>query len=1120
MYTTNAVASPVLDRDAWLTQHQLIWGEHADELPGARLSFTSNSDSGWKVLGTTPVDDPMAGWELVRPVAERGASIFVGVAPRKPGTTGQGGKEDILCHTALVADLDVSSGAHASGNNPTLEQALAWVAELPFEPSLVIQSGGGLHVWQGLYDPIDAADAADGQAIFEGWAAFWRGLAERDNLNVDDGPLANRSLVLRVAGTRNHKYEDATVHILSQSGYLLHLDDAKAMFPAPVAPERPLRTGRTDAAPASLSERAGDRFAFAVPAAEFLIQALGAKPAGSGSLTIPREDGTYSGDRHASISPAKGLFAERVTLFADSRKVTLGIDDGVQSFTSFEWLAVLLGGSQANADFKAAARLLAATERENTWGDELFDRLASVRSGAALDITPVTKVGASVAESAAPTGVVSGIPLDADGKLDLNAAMAIKDEVPAVAVPASASVVDAIETGQITDFHLDNDVIVAINGPHHGIRIMVWKMDKEGKSYQKAVQVTNWVAWRREVESANSVDGAGDAYEVNATYLVEIIRADGRRKSRDGFTADTSVDPNKVVNSIDFGVDLPLSTVNRSRVGTMLKQLGYEERTNVRAFGAAGWLRDDQRAGKHVFLAPAGSITADGPAPEYTVTAPPGSQAGALTPAGVAMGYPEVPQSQQGIEAAAAAIPAFMAILPTRPEAAAALLGITFAAPLALSNRCTVFLTADPGYAKSKLMGVTQGFVSGIANGSEFTGGAILRDTVAAVQVKSSWGRHSLLCWDDFKHDGESIVKPTLNLLAILNAAHGTDSGSRGTATGGLMATKFATPAAIATGEGTPAGEGAVSRMVRIELGKTDVARTPTGASPYDTFLTRFTGFANQLHGAYIQWLAHHLDEVGLPAFTRENDDLKRAWMSTNSTRTSETVATLAVGWIRLLEFAEEFGVSDKFPAMDEIKVWLARLVTSNTDGLAAFNPAFQVINEVRDRIASGRAYVDTPDGRVPKSEQLARALGWQQRTFGSENGPIVEYVPGIFRAGVLSNDGLQVCITGAAIQDVKRALDMRGIPADQLTRAAKHLVVEGSAPGNKTSEASFTSRPRGWVVSIEQLDLDLSAPVEKAKEPAQLPPQPAPAPAAKPEPKPAPIAVWANSPDSDMPFS
>jgi hypothetical protein len=118
------------------------------------------------------------------------ADLYFGVATRADATSGEGANCRHL--PALFADLDCKGRP--------LDEARAALAAFALPPSIVIQSGGGLHAYWLLREPTEV------QADYDGLRALLRRLAVAVTGDVG---AAEPARVLRLPGTRNHKYRPA-----------------------------------------------------------------------------------------------------------------------------------------------------------------------------------------------------------------------------------------------------------------------------------------------------------------------------------------------------------------------------------------------------------------------------------------------------------------------------------------------------------------------------------------------------------------------------------------------------------------------------------------------------------------------------------------------------------------------------------------------------------------------------------------------------------------------------------------------------------------------------------------------------------------------------------------------
>lgn len=213
----------LLDREAWMHHHGLVWGRH--EWPDDALLTVSwrqpNHRPGAKrtsflLSEHVPVYDADAAWEVIRKKATR-YSTYVGVAPRRaeildsenPRAT-RGGAGMCLGLPALFIDLDTTDGVHKRTEDrlPTRAQAHELLAMLPVDVGLLIDSGGGYHGYVLLDEPLDHT-TPEGQELLERWKAACISAARELDVDIDEGVLADVVRVLRPAGSINHKATEA-----------------------------------------------------------------------------------------------------------------------------------------------------------------------------------------------------------------------------------------------------------------------------------------------------------------------------------------------------------------------------------------------------------------------------------------------------------------------------------------------------------------------------------------------------------------------------------------------------------------------------------------------------------------------------------------------------------------------------------------------------------------------------------------------------------------------------------------------------------------------------------------------------------------------------------------------
>lgn len=138
------------------------------------------------------------------------SDVYTGMGVfRKPPPSGRGKAEAVDGISSLWADVDVAGPGHKKRNlPPTREAARGLLAEMPLEPSILLDTGGGLQAHWLLREvfTLDApGDRERAEATERGWVNLLRSLAAKRGWDVD--PVGDLARVMRVAGTQNLKVE-------------------------------------------------------------------------------------------------------------------------------------------------------------------------------------------------------------------------------------------------------------------------------------------------------------------------------------------------------------------------------------------------------------------------------------------------------------------------------------------------------------------------------------------------------------------------------------------------------------------------------------------------------------------------------------------------------------------------------------------------------------------------------------------------------------------------------------------------------------------------------------------------------------------------------------------------
>jgi hypothetical protein len=137
---------------------------------------------------------------------------------------------------ALWADVDYGAEGHKKTNHPPdAVQALDLVRSMPIQPTLIVNSGHGLHPWWCFKEPwifTDAADRRRGMELAERWELLLRRKATEKGWGLDS--THDLARVLRVPGTMNQKGMPMPVTIFSADWSLRYTRDDFEPFAVPM----------------------------------------------------------------------------------------------------------------------------------------------------------------------------------------------------------------------------------------------------------------------------------------------------------------------------------------------------------------------------------------------------------------------------------------------------------------------------------------------------------------------------------------------------------------------------------------------------------------------------------------------------------------------------------------------------------------------------------------------------------------------------------------------------------------------------------------------------------------------------------------------------------------------
>ncbi len=194
-----------------------------------------------------------------------GDDAYFGVGLRRAdlGASKRGGKIDVVAMPGFSIDVDYGTTGHKASNcPPDLSAACEVLAAIGLDPTLVVNSGGGLHAY---YLFMDAADNPCVEPMLDlaAVSVFERALAALQSRaisyaagkgwHVDNTATVDR--VLRVPGTRNHK-DPANLRpvvVASTDGPRYEYQALVASLGAAAAPTAPSQPRATNACRALLA---------------------------------------------------------------------------------------------------------------------------------------------------------------------------------------------------------------------------------------------------------------------------------------------------------------------------------------------------------------------------------------------------------------------------------------------------------------------------------------------------------------------------------------------------------------------------------------------------------------------------------------------------------------------------------------------------------------------------------------------------------------------------------------------------------------------------------------------------------------------------------------------------
>ncbi len=182
------------------------------------FSISSNGGSGLSSkLFKHPINDGV--YNAIERWSGRNVWHTVGLIGQRP-EKGRGKVSDVTAIPGLWMDIDIQGGVHKEKDLPTKEQALAFLNEIPFKPSILVWSGGGYQPYWLFKEPFylhSEEDRQKAKRLSERFQSSIITKAKKNRWKLDK--TASIEHLLRVPGTYNHKAEPVPVKILDLNNF-------------------------------------------------------------------------------------------------------------------------------------------------------------------------------------------------------------------------------------------------------------------------------------------------------------------------------------------------------------------------------------------------------------------------------------------------------------------------------------------------------------------------------------------------------------------------------------------------------------------------------------------------------------------------------------------------------------------------------------------------------------------------------------------------------------------------------------------------------------------------------------------------------------------------------------
>ena len=162
--------------------------------------------------------------------SDRNVWSCVGCVGQRP-EKGRGTEADVTAIPGVWFDLDIREGIHKEKDLPSEKDALKFLSEIRFRPSIIVWSGGGFQPYWLFQEPWSFDNEEDRQRakrVSERFQSTIIARAKEHGWKLDK--TASLEHLLRVPGTYNHKTDPVPVEILESNNFRYEPDSFDDFF--------------------------------------------------------------------------------------------------------------------------------------------------------------------------------------------------------------------------------------------------------------------------------------------------------------------------------------------------------------------------------------------------------------------------------------------------------------------------------------------------------------------------------------------------------------------------------------------------------------------------------------------------------------------------------------------------------------------------------------------------------------------------------------------------------------------------------------------------------------------------------------------------------------------------